>query len=410
MEPIPPWVKVRTGAGMSLSGNLKTMDLAELLQWVAIGRKTGALAFVKDNTKNYIVFREGSIISSGSNEPMYQLGQYLLFQGKLTENDFKRAFELEQETRGTLSPILVLQGFVSQQDLQQAMISRTEEVIYDLFLWEEGNFNFTTASEYDADQLCLINIDVNSVIFEGVRRKDEWKRIRAVFPSNNVTLAPRPGADLKSVPLTVLQNKLLSLASSGKTISEMILEVHGSDFQVNFELFQLYDSNILEVKQIGEEPKKTEDPSRLFDQGLEYVKQNKLPEAIEVFQKVLATDPQNFRAYDQIEQAEKAICQDLYKNALPPDKVPYLLVPVSLLKKLELTHREGYVASRIDGTWDIRSIVTLSPLPELEVLRTLQKLIISDVVALISRPSTGDTSRGQPGSRRRPKEPGTTSY
>ena len=241
---------------MSLSGNLKTMDLAELLQWVAMGRKTGALAFVKDKTKNYIVFREGSIISSGSNEPTYQLGQYLLFQGKLTESDFKRAFELEQETRGTLSPILVLQGFVSQQDLQQAMINRTEEVIYDLFLWEEGDFNFTTAPEYDAEQLCLININVNSVIFEGVRRKDEWKRIRAVFPSNNVTLAPRSNADLESVPITLLQKKLLSLASSGKTISEMILELHGSDFQVNFELFQLYDSNILEVKQIGEEPKK----------------------------------------------------------------------------------------------------------------------------------------------------------
>src|SRR5438046_1092692 len=231
---------------MSRSGNLKTMDLAELLQWVAMGRKTGALAFVKDKTKNYIVFREGSIISSGSNEPTYQLGQYLLFQGKLTESDFKRAFELEQETRGTLSPMLVLQGFVSQQDLQQAMIDRTEEVIYDLFLWEAGDFNFTTALAYDAVQLYLINVNVNSEI---------------------------------------------------------------------------------------------------FDEGLDYTKQHKWPEAIAVFQKVLETDPQNFRAYDQIEQAEKAICQDLYKNLLPPDKVPYLLIPVSLLKKFELTHREGYVAS-----------------------------------------------------------------
>src|SRR5207247_3078130 len=158
---------------------------------------------------------------------------------------------LEQETRGTLSPILVLQGFVSQQDLQQAMINRTEEVIYDLFLWEEGDFNFTTAPEYDAEQLCLININVNSVIFEGVRRKDEWKRIRAVFPSNNVTLAPRPGADLKSVPLTPLQKKLLYLASSGKTISEMILEVHGSYFQVTLELVLLYHCHFLDVKPLG---------------------------------------------------------------------------------------------------------------------------------------------------------------
>jgi len=367
---------------MSLSGNLKTMDLAELLQWVAMGRKTGALAFVKDKTKNYIVFREGSIISSGSNEPTYQLGQYLLFQGKITESQFKRAFELQQQTRLNLSAILVQQGFVSQEDAQKAMISRTEEVIYDLFLWEEGDFNFTTAPEYDAEQLCLININVNSVIFEGVRRKDEWKRIRAVFPSNNVTLAPRSNADLESVPITLLQKKLLSLASSGKTISEMILELHGSDFQVNFELFQLYDSNILEVKQIGEEPKKAEDASQLFNEGLEYTKQHKWPEAIAVFQKVLETDPQNFRAHEQIELAEKAICQELYRNVMRPNKVPHFLVPMNTLSEYSLSHREGYVASRIDGTWDVKSIVLLSPLRELEVLRALEKLLKNKLIAL----------------------------
>jgi hypothetical protein len=70
---------------MSLSGRLKTMDLAELLQWVTIGRKTGSLAFVKEKTKVYIYLQDGKIISSKSNDPTKQLGQFLLFQGKLTE-------------------------------------------------------------------------------------------------------------------------------------------------------------------------------------------------------------------------------------------------------------------------------------------------------------------------------------
>src|SRR5438552_10864279 len=98
--PIPPWAEARTGTGMSLSGNLKTMDLAELLQWVAIGKKTGALAFLKDNTKNYIYFRDGLIISSRSNEPTYQLGQYLIFQGRINETQLKRAIELKHKGRG----------------------------------------------------------------------------------------------------------------------------------------------------------------------------------------------------------------------------------------------------------------------------------------------------------------------
>ena len=366
---------------MSLSGNLKTMDLAELLQWVAIGKKTGALAFLKDNTKNYIYFRDGLIISSRSNEPTYQLGQYLIFQGRINETQLKRAIELKHKGRGFLSSILVEEGFVSQEEIEKAMIRRTEEVIYDLFLWEEGNFHFAAAN-LNLDDLFIIKVDVNSVIFEGVRRKDEWARIRAIFPSNNVTLALRPGADLKSVPLSPLQKKLLFMVSSKKTISEMILELHGSDFQVNFELFQLYDNNLLEVKEIREAPKKVEDTGRLFNEGLELIQNRRYTEAITVFQKVLRTDPQNFRAHEQIESAEKAICQVLYQNVMPPNKVPYFLVPITALAKLKLTHQEGYIASRIDGSWDVKSIVMLSPLREYEVLQTLDKLIKNKVIGL----------------------------
>ena len=66
---------------MSLSGRLKTMDLPEVLQWVTIGRKTGSLAFVKDKTKVQVFLQDGKIISSRSNDPTKQLGQFLLFQG-----------------------------------------------------------------------------------------------------------------------------------------------------------------------------------------------------------------------------------------------------------------------------------------------------------------------------------------
>ena len=66
---------------MSLSGNLNTMDLAELLQWVTLGRKTGILTFVRSKTKNHIYLRDGQIISSKSNEPTKELGHFLLFQG-----------------------------------------------------------------------------------------------------------------------------------------------------------------------------------------------------------------------------------------------------------------------------------------------------------------------------------------
>jgi hypothetical protein len=366
---------------MSLSGNLKTMDLAELLQWVTLGRKTGSLTFVRSKTKNHIFFKDGKIISSKSNEPNKQLGHYLLFQGKINEAQLKRALEIQLQTRVHLGKILVQEGHITQEETEKALVRRTEEVIYDLFLWEEGYFSFT-AHGFNLDELILINLDINAIIFEGVRRKDEWARIRKVFPGNNVRLAIRPGADLKSLALKPVQKKLLFLASQGDTISEIILDLHGSDFQVNFELFKLYDMGVLDVKEICEPPPRADDPSVLFGRGQELMKAQKYQEAISVFQEVLQLDPQNAWADEQIEAAERSLCQELYKNSIPSSKIPCFLVPESALTSYTLTHQEGFVVSRINGAWDVKSIVMLSPLRELEVLQILEKLIRLELIAL----------------------------
>src|SRR5512136_2957291 len=176
---------------MSLSGNLKTMDLAELLQWVTLGRKSGSLAFIRNKVKNYIYFRSGRIISSRSTEPTKQLGHILPFRGTINEAHRKRALEIQQQTRQILGRVMVQEGFVTQEEIEKALLDRTQEVIYDLFLWEDGFFHFT-ADGFDLEELILINIDINALIFEGVRRKDEWGRIREVFPSNETVLALCP--------------------------------------------------------------------------------------------------------------------------------------------------------------------------------------------------------------------------
>jgi hypothetical protein len=366
---------------MSLSGNLKTMDLAELLQWVSLGRKTGALAFVKGKTKNFIYFRDGLIISSRSNEPTKQLGHFLLFQGKLTEAQLKRALEIQSQTRQVLGKILVQEGFMTQAAIQKALLDRTQEVIYDLFLWDEGIFHFTV-NAFNMDDLILINVDINTILFEGVRRKDEWGRIREVFPTNETTLSLTPNIDHKSLKLSPLQKKLLFLATRGKTISEMILELHGSDFLVCFELFELYQQNVLQVLSVAPVPPPKPDSEELFSRAMELLSACKYREAIAAFQEVLKMEPQFSQADQQIALAESAFCDELYRTALPPAKVPFFIVPESSLTRYNLTHEEGFVASRINGEWDIKSIIMLSPLREIEILQVMEKMLKIGLIGL----------------------------
>jgi hypothetical protein len=366
---------------MSLSGRLNTMDLPEVLQWVTIGRKTGSLAFVRDKTKVQIFLQDGKIISSQSNDPTKQLGQFLLFQGKITEAQLKRAFEIRLESKNILGKILVQEQMVSPEDVQQALIARTEEVIYDLFLWDDGYFHFST-NQFNAGELILITLDVNTILFEGIRRKDEWVRIRAIFPSNNVTFSIRPNVDLKTIPFTPLQKKLLYLITVNKSISEMILDLHGSDFPICYELFLLYEQDILEIKEAVQPVIQPESPSKLLSRGLELMQNQKYQEAIAVFQELIKLDPKNPWVSEQIATAENALCQAYYRASMPPGKIPYFLVPETTLMQHSFTNEEGFVASRVNGNWDIKSIVMLSPLKELVILQVIEKLARMGLIGL----------------------------
>jgi len=366
---------------MSLSGRLKTMDLAEVLQWATIGRKTGSLAFVLDKTKVHIYLKDGKIISSLSNDPTKQLGQFLIFEGKLTEVQLKKALEIHLKSGASLASLIVQKKFVSRKNIEEALVKRTQEVIYELFLWEDGHFHFSDKG-YQNHDLILISADLNAILFEGIRRKDEWKRIRDVFPDDSIILALCRDVDLKRHNLTPLQKKLMFLITLKKPISEIILELHGSDFMVCFELFQLCEKGIVEIDDEPEEAAEDLSPADLFSKGQALMKKKRYPEAIATFQEVITRDPQNAWASEQLERAEKALCKEYYKKSIPPGKVPHFLVPASTLAHHSLSKEESFVASRINGTWDTKSIVMLSPLRELEILQVLDKLMKMGLIGL----------------------------
>src|SRR5512146_1630023 len=122
---------------MGLAGNLLTMDLPEILQWVSTGRKTGALHLERRSVQKRIYFQDGVICSSWSNDPRESFGQFLVRERLLTEEQLFRAL-LRQEKEGRLlGAILVQDGTLTEEEIRRTMQLKAEESIYDLFLWPE---------------------------------------------------------------------------------------------------------------------------------------------------------------------------------------------------------------------------------------------------------------------------------
>ena len=168
---------------MAIQGTLKTMSLTDLLQFLAASRKSGTLRFDRGKVSKQVYFENGLIVGSKSNDPREYLGQVLLHYGKVDDNQLQEAREIQRTTGGKLGEVLVQKGFMTEDEVLDILKTRTLDAIYDLFVWNEGEFEFYDDEPLPED-LILIEVEPTAVIMEGIYRLDELARYRTMVPSD----------------------------------------------------------------------------------------------------------------------------------------------------------------------------------------------------------------------------------
>src|SRR5512147_1563412 len=106
---------------MGLSGSFKTMGLADLLQWLGHSQKTGTLLITGTEVEKSILFREGLVIATSSNDPREYLGQFLVNYGYITEEELRKAMDVQREFNMLLGQILIMIDAISEAELQKLM-------------------------------------------------------------------------------------------------------------------------------------------------------------------------------------------------------------------------------------------------------------------------------------------------
>jgi tetratricopeptide (TPR) repeat protein len=367
---------------MSLTGNLRTMDLPDVLQWIAGGRKTGTLHFDRGSVQKRIGFVDGAIAMSSSNDPRESLGQYLVRDALITEEQLFKAL-LQQEKEGQLvGAILVADGSVSEGDLRRLLQEKVAETIYDLFLWKEGRFEFKDA-DLPASTGISMHMDVLNVIMEGARRVDEWARIRAVIPNGGATFALPRG-----IPPEVTdreERRVLELAKTGRTLDAIALETRRSEFDAAAKAFDLCQRGLLAVARVPPPPPPADTPTLI--QGLLGVAEERMAEkrydkALAAYEEVLALDRLNQHAKKGLISAIEARTRERSMRAVHLDQVPVLLLDLKELTTRDLDAQEGFVVSRVNGEWDVQSILKLCPMQEEDALMIFARLMERGVIGL----------------------------
>jgi len=368
-----------------LTGSLKTMSLPDLLQWAGAGRKTGTLSLKSGPLHKRIYFKDGAIIGSSSNDTREYLGQFMLSEGIITEQQLKDAFDLQAQTKVMLGRILVKKGLVSEPKVSEILRLKAEETIYSLFLWADSDFVFLENELPPGDQV-LISIRVEDVLMEGLRRYDTSKKIRQLLPHNGVILKKTTTPLPPDISSKAFPKRIYDMVDSRRSLGDITLETHASEYNVCQVLYVMVQKGYLEVgkgtaQTAARQP--ADSPQALMEAAKELIKSGDSEGALVILEKARRSTGKNPEMNALIQVAEEHFIDKAYRHYLPPKKIPVLKKPLESLVNQDLSPEEGFLVSRVNGSWDLRSIITISPLREVDALRAFKKLRERGIIDLV---------------------------
>ena len=367
------------------------MSVSDLLQFLASGRKTGTLKLGLGSIVKHIYLEDGLIVGSSSNDPKEYLGQVLLHYGKIEEAQLQTAMEIQRQSGGKLGVILSSRGFVSQADVVEVLRTRTLEIIYDLFIWDEAHFEFFD-NEPPPEDLIRIQVEVTKVIMDGIYRIDEWARYRTVIPSDRTFFELIPGWTQSLGNASQEIRQVLYHVEKRMTAAEICYNMHTSLFHACALLFDLVDKGFIKVA--GEAPAPVEVSTDLSALNLPQtvpellklaraeIKENNAENALAIIHSALEQEAKNAEAQRLREEAEKKFVAQIYAGGLSPRAVPRILVATEQLEHERLGPQEGFVLSRINGESDIESILSVCPFREADSLRMIKKLLDGGIIGV----------------------------
>ena len=368
---------------MGITGNLKTMQLGELLQWLSLGNKTGTLLIDGHGVEKRVYFQDGRIASTSSSAEREYLGHFLVSHGFITEEELKMAMEVQEESQILLGKILVMINAIAESDLLRLMKKKAEESIYDVFLWTEGDFEFIDGEMPD-QKMVPLSLDVTGIIMEGTRRYDEWQMIRQRISDSSVV--PEIVRPLDMDVLADREKLIVPYIDGQRSIEEIALQTHNAEFTVSKLISDGLRSS--SIRLLESRPRREavaalaaagSEVDHFLQRGRAQLKDD--PQAAyRMFKVAYELDPTDGRTTESIRDAEREIKAALAADGVSGEKIPELAIAMQSLTEHPFSPHEGFVLSRINAQWDVKSIMKISPMKELEVLMIFQKFLRDGVI------------------------------
>jgi len=225
---------------MAIKGSLKEASLPDVIQLLFLGRRTGCLALADRQNFGTIYFDEGQIVFAAIVNRRDRLGDILVRSKRIAPEQLQAAVDGQDAARERkLGEILVEQGALSREELQDYIRLQIEEAVYYLFTWSQGTFNFEAGVRPEREDF-LVHINPEYLLLEGARRVDEWSLIQKKIPTFDLIFAVDPAhVGQSDVTLSAPQRGLLPLLDGTRDVQQVVEESGLVEFEVGQALYGL---------------------------------------------------------------------------------------------------------------------------------------------------------------------------
>jgi hypothetical protein len=369
---------------MAINGNLQTMPFPDLMQWIAMSKKTGTLVIKGQGITKKILFRDGTVSAVTSDNPREHLGYYLVGWGYLTEAELQDLLDRQRDARVMLGELLVQVGRMTREEVTRLVRIKTEQTIFDLILWYEGEFFFLDENQPRRD-FQELNLPVDHFIFEGARQADERRNIAAHIPDANHV--PKIARKLNEAKLPPVAQAVLREIDGRKSITEISLRCRLPEFEILNFIYQGLRSKVFELlpPQSEAAPLPGFAGSTWRDLLREAENALSLGDLLEAYRCVRALREKHadiIEARRSASGVQVEIESELAKQRLPADAVPELALALADVTRLKCGPDEAFVLSRINGIYTMTQVLSQLPGDKLYNQLIIFSLIQRGVVKL----------------------------
>ena len=209
---------------LDLQGNIERFTLPEVFQLIASGRKSGTLGIQKDDSIVMIYFKEGNVVYGYGPRQTFHLGQLLKERGAITTKQLEEAISVQAKTDNSrrLGEILIGKRFIDRSDLRDVVNKQIEELLYSLLGWQTGSFKFYE-DQFPTDEEITVNLSVENIILEGLRRLDEMNMVKDTLPDPEAvyTISASQGDRERAVTMKAAEWNIMALVDGRRTLDEI---------------------------------------------------------------------------------------------------------------------------------------------------------------------------------------------